>query len=59
MKSSLIIHPEELSIAWIDRLADNGISVLGIHPRGGKTAFESLKELLDMMQMSEYRNMPL
>ncbi len=57
MKSSMIIHPEELSNTWIDRLANVGITTLGIHPRGGKEAFEALGELLDMMQTTKYRNM--
>ena len=57
MKTSMIIHPEELSYSWIDRLADAGITTLGIHPRGGKEAFETLRELLDIMQTTEYRDM--
>ena len=57
MKRSMIIHPEELSFAWIDRLADVGIGTLGIHPRGGKRAYETLEELLALMQGEQYRGM--
>ncbi len=57
MKSSMIIHPEELSNAWIDKLADAGITTLGIHPRGGKGAFKTLRELLDVLQTKKYRDM--
>ena len=57
MKSSMIIHPEELSYEWIDRLCDAGIGSLGIHPRGGKKAYETLEELLALMQSDQYREM--
>ena len=57
MKSSMIIHPEELSIAWIDRLANAGVSTLGIHPRGGALAIQSLKELLVRAETAEYREL--
>ena len=57
MKRSMIIHPEELSFAWIDRLADAGIDTLGIHPVGGKRAYETLEELLALMQGEQYRGM--
>ena len=45
MRSSILIHPEELTKKWIDRMADSGVSVLGLHPRGGGDAVESLAEL--------------
>ena len=34
MKSSMIIHPDEVSKKWIHRLADAGVDVLGFHPVG-------------------------
>lgn len=46
MKSSMLLHPDEVGIKQIDRLANAGISVLGIHPVGGSKAFESLDELI-------------
>lgn len=56
MKSSMIIHPEELSRAWIDKLADAGIGTLGIHPVGGAgVAAVSLARLSEQMQTEEYR----
>ena len=45
--ASLLIHPEELSRKWIDRMAKHGIPTLGLHPVGGKTADESLRRLVD------------
>ena len=57
MKSSMIIHPEELSREWIDKLADAGVGVLGIHPRGGPIAAETLADLLEQMKSAEYRSL--
>lgn len=57
MKSSMIIHPDELSGAWIDKLADAGITTLGIHPVGGNTATESLTEMLALMKTDGYRRL--
>ena len=55
MRSQLIIHPEELSRAWIDRAAERGVTVLGIHPKGGKRAPIYLAEMVEMMKTPEYR----
>jgi len=33
--ASLLIHPEELSLSWIDRMAQHGIPTLALHPEGG------------------------
>lgn len=55
MKCSMLIHPEELSKEWIDRLADAGIDTMGIHPHGGEEAIDSLKGLLARVKTSEFR----
>ena len=55
MKTSLIIHPEELSHAWIDRMAEAGITVLGIHPKGGRRAPIYVREMMEMMKEREFR----
>ena len=57
MKNSMIIHPDELSEKWIDKLANAGIGTIGIHPCGGRNAFESLAELLKRMQTQSYRRL--
>lgn len=54
IKSSMLIHPDELSRAWIDRVADAGIGAIGIHPCGGKHADRSLKDLLEQMQPGKF-----
>ena len=55
MKKSMIIHPEELSQRWIDRLADAGVEILGIHPHGGNGAKDSLAELVELTRTDGYR----
>lgn len=57
MKGSMIIHPDELSAVWIDRLADLGIDTLGIHPVGGASAAASLADLLRLSGTVEYREL--
>lgn len=57
MRASMIIHPDELSREWIDKLSDAGIEVLGIHPVGGEHAVESLGSLLRLCKTREYREM--
>ena len=57
MNDSMIIHPDELSKRWIDRLVDAGVSTLGIHPIGGKTATSSLTELVREMKTEKYREL--
>ena len=55
MRSSVLIHPGELSPKWIDRLSSCGISALGIHPEGGSRAAESLDRLLDGLRAPAFR----
>lgn len=57
MKSEIIIFPEEISRKWIDRMANAGISVMGIHLPGGDKAAESLGELIVTMKNPEYREL--
>ena len=55
MRKSLLIHPDELSPKWIDRMADLGVQVLALHPAGGKTAHKSLMQMLELLETEEYR----
>lgn len=55
MVTSLLIHPDELTKTWIDRMADAGVSVLGIHPVGGRNAVQSLAELLELTKSQQFR----
>lgn len=55
VKSSLLIHPEELSKKWIDKLADAGVETLALHPVGGWRAYLTLAEMLEKLETPEYR----
>ena len=55
--ASLIIHPEELSRKWIDRMADAKIPILALHPVGGPAAAKSLSEMLDRLSEPDYREL--
>ena len=57
MKSSMIIHPDEISKKWIDKLALCGVSTLGIHPSGGKDSVLSLTNLVKNLKTREYREL--
>lgn len=54
---TLLIHPEELSYAWIDRLVAHGIPTLALHPVGGRRAHESLAAMVEQLQGDEMRRM--
>ena len=55
MKTSMLLHPDEIGIKQIDRLADAGVSVLGIHPVGGTKAVESLNDLLLKLKDPDFK----
>ncbi len=57
MTSSVLIHPDELTHAWIDRAAQNHIDMIGIHPWGGKQAPTSLAELLELCETPAFRSL--
>ena len=51
----LLIHPEELSREWVDRMAAQGIDILGLHPVGGNNAEASAKRLMQQVEDPEFR----
>lgn len=53
----MIVHPEELSEAWIDKVARAGIGTIGIHPVGGKLSAQSLENLLRQAETPEFRRL--
>jgi hypothetical protein len=57
MKVSILIHPEELTEKWIDRLADEGIDTLGLHPAGGHKAYETLEALIKLVATQKFRSL--
>lgn len=57
MKTSMLIHPSELSKKWIDKLVDAGVNTLGLHPVGGKASAGAIKALVDVAKTKEYRDL--
>lgn len=53
--ASLLIHPVELSEAWINRMLKENIPTIALHPEGGRTAHLSLEGLIDMLSLPSYR----
>lgn len=57
IKTTLLIHPEELDKVWIDRLVSLGYTTLSLHPRGGRKANETLAEMLEKLKDDEYKSL--
>lgn len=57
MKTSILIHPSELSRVWIDRMVAQGVDTLGLHPEGGQKAHQTLERLLALLETKEYRSL--
>lgn len=57
MRRSMLIHPDELSKKWVDRLKEAGIQVIALHPRGGSRTDESLTALIEQLEDQEYRSL--
>lgn len=55
MKKSLLIHPDELTHKWVDRMVGLGVDTLVLHPVGGKKADQSLTDLLEKLADPAYR----
>lgn len=51
----LLIHPEELNKAWVDRLVKQGVEVLGLHPVGGNSAAQSAELLMKQVEDPAFR----
>lgn len=43
----ILVHPEELTDGWIDRMHAAGLDTLGLHPVGGRNAHLSLQRAID------------
>ena len=55
--ASLLIHPEELNLRWIDRCASLGIPTLALHPVGGYRSPLTMKAMLDMLETEDFRRL--
>lgn len=54
-RRGIIVHPEDLTLDWIERMADAGLNTLGLHPVGGVKAHESLQRAIDWHATEESR----
>lgn len=54
---TLLIHPDELSKKWIDRMKDLGCTSIGIHPEGGGKSLESLKNLIKKFEDKNFTSL--
>lgn len=52
----IIIHPDELTEQMIELLKNSNLNVLGIHPTGGRTAAQSLENLLALLRTPDFQN---
>ena len=57
IKKGILVHPDELSVKWIDRAAYYGIDTVGIHPVGGYRAAETLRELTETLKTAGFRKL--
>lgn len=53
----IIVHPEDLTPNWIERMAAAGLNDLGLHPVGGKLAHESLERAIAAHDSPESRSL--
>ena len=55
MRTQLLVHTEDLSRKWIDRMAALGVESVALHPVGGPAAAKTLARTLEMLETPEYR----
>lgn len=55
MTTRLLIHPDELTVKWIDRMKSLGVDVLALHPVGGEAATDALSDLVNLLKTDKYR----
>ena len=56
-RRGIIVHPEDLTLDWIERMADAGLNTLGLHPVGGQRAHESLQRAIDAHNSQESKRL--
>ncbi|MGI6653557.1 MAG: DUF4838 domain-containing protein [Christensenellales bacterium] len=52
-RRGIIVHPEELRLDWLDRMAEARLNTLGLHPVGGRDAHLTLQKAIDMHTLPE------
>lgn len=56
-RRGIIVHPEDLTERWIDRMAAAGLNNLGLHPVGGKKAPESMEEAIRTFNLPKMKRL--
>lgn len=54
-RRGIIVHPEELDGKWLDDIEKAGITVLGLHPVGGRRADETLAAAIEHHNTPEFQ----
>ena len=57
MSKFLIVHPDELSVKWIERLKSLEVDTLGIHSVGGTEAHEHLAKMIEGQKSDEVKSL--
>lgn len=52
-RRGILVHPEELTLSWLDEMQHAGLDTLGLHPVGGVLAHESLQRAIDRHTVPE------
>lgn len=55
MKTKLLVNTDDILYDWVERMHENGVDIVGIHPEGGRNAHHSLDHLLSMLKLPKYR----
>ena len=56
-RRGIIVHPEDLTVGWLDRMHRAGLNTLGLHPVGGRLAHESLQRAIDAHESPDSRRL--
>ena len=51
-----VIYINELNRFWVEQAKKSGISILGLHPIGGKTADKFIGEAIDLIKKERFKS---
>lgn len=51
----IIVHPEDLTLDWLDRMSAANLNALGLHPVGGSESHNSMLHAIDWHTLPETR----
>lgn len=53
----IIVHPEDLTVSWLDRMEKAHLNTLGLHPVGGRRAPLTLQAAIEAFDTPESKNL--